>query len=360
MPEYGKFRIMPLNEAAITIAESGKIGALNLLFKRHPYSLAPFILNILAAIPETVPVQTYGQLLPGRHPPSAITLRDRDWVECEKMIDFIERVSKSNESNIQMSSELIVKQCKGLVWPSVTELSLWYKNRARDIDSLSGQLDNCLSMVEFACNKGISELQQFREDILYLSQLIYSDICDDKVNFTISLVAWEHLADYDKFKLMLMGVKEDTVVGRLQGKALPFMRNRSCTTASTSEDFAHNDSFLVRWLKEISKENRLDTCLMVIGEGYRDLQIDGIFKDIAEALEVTLQCIYLCSLTDRWNSMASILSKLPQLTLKGESIDEKFVGVLDIFVSGMILCEANSVTDVLAEGSNSPCFRDLR
>ncbi|XXG59701.1 hypothetical protein AAC387_Pa04g1737 [Persea americana] len=246
--EYGKFRIMPLNEAAITIAESGKIGALNLLFKRHPYSIAPFILNILSAIPETVPVQTYGQLLPGRHPPSTVALRDRDWVECEKMIDFIERVSKDNENNIQMKTELIVKQCKGLVWPSVAELSLWYKNRARDIDSLSGQLDNCLSMVEFACNKGISELQQFCEDILYLSQLIYSDICDDKINFTMSLVAWEQLADYDKFKLMLMGVKEDTVVGRLQEKAIPFTQN---------------------------------------------------------------------SLTDRWNSMASVLSKLPQLTLKG-------------------------------------------
>lgn len=319
--EYGKFRIMPLDEAAITIAESGKIGALNLLFKRHPYSLSPFILNILSAIPETVPVQTYGQLLPGRHPPSTVTLRDRDWVECEKMIDFIERVPKDNENNIQMKTELIVKQCKGLVWPSVVELSLWYKNRARDIDSLSGQLDNCLSMVEFACNKGVSELQQFREDILYLSQLIYSDICDDKINFTMGLVAWEQLADYDKFKLMLMGVKEDTVVGRLQEKAIPFMQNKSCTTASVSEDFSQNDSFLVRWLKEISEENKLDIFLMVIEEGC--LQIDGIFKDVAEVLEVTLQCIYLCSLTDRWNSMASVLSKLPQLTLKGESfIDE--------------------------------------
>ena len=137
----------------------------------------------------------------------------------------------------------------------------------------------------------------------------------------MSLVAWEQLADYDKFKLMLMGVKEDTVVGRLQEKAIPFMQNRSCTTASVSENFSQNDSFLVRWLKEISEGNKLDIFLMVIEEGC--LQIDGIFKDVAEVLEVTLQCIYLCSLTDRWNSMASVLSKLPQLTLKGKSfIDE--------------------------------------
>ncbi|KAF9622425.1 hypothetical protein IFM89_031228 [Coptis chinensis] len=57
--EYSKFRTVPLSETAVAIAESGKIVALNLLFKRHPYSLAPFILSIIAAIPETVPVQSY-------------------------------------------------------------------------------------------------------------------------------------------------------------------------------------------------------------------------------------------------------------------------------------------------------------
>ncbi|KAF8376793.1 hypothetical protein HHK36_031538 [Tetracentron sinense] len=41
--EYGKFRIAPINEIAVNLAEMGKIGALNLLFKRHPYSLAPFM-----------------------------------------------------------------------------------------------------------------------------------------------------------------------------------------------------------------------------------------------------------------------------------------------------------------------------
>lgn len=317
VPDYCKFRAVPINEASLTIAESGKIGALNLLFKRHPYSLAPFILNILSAIPETVPVQTYCQLLPGRSPPSTVSLRDRDWVECEKMIDFIERVAKNNESSIQVRTELILKQCKGFVWPSVAELSLWYKKRARDIDSLSGQLHNCLSMVDFACKKGISDLQRFHEDISYLYQLVYPDVCDDEINFTMSLVSWEQLADYEKFKIMLKGVKEETVVERLQERAIPFLRDRSCNVASASEDCGKTDSFLVRWLKEIAIENKLDICLIIIEEACRDLQGNWIFKDEFEAVEVTLQCIYLCSLTDRWNSMASILSKVSQITSKG-------------------------------------------
>ncbi|KAG0502427.1 hypothetical protein HPP92_002499 [Vanilla planifolia] len=81
--EYGSFRVVPIAEAAVNLAESGKIGALKLLFKRHPYSLCPVILNVLSVIPETVPVQSYDQLLPGRTPPVAIALRQTDWVECE-------------------------------------------------------------------------------------------------------------------------------------------------------------------------------------------------------------------------------------------------------------------------------------
>ncbi|XP_077221855.1 MAG2-interacting protein 2-like [Tasmannia lanceolata] len=316
--EYGKFRIVPLNEAAVTLAESGKIGALNLLFKRHPYSLSPFILVILAAIPETIPVQTYGQLLPGRSPPSTVTLRDKDWVECEEMINFLDRNSKNNESSVQVRTELIMKHSPGFVWPSVAELSLWYKNRARDIDSLSGLLDNCLSMVEIACQKGIVELERYYEDISYLSQLIYSDVCDEEMNFSMSLAAWEQLSDYEKFKMMLKGVNEETIVTRLREKTIPFMQNRS-SKDQMMEDQSSTDSFLVRWLKEIAAVNKLDICLKVIEDGCGNFQIDGIFKDEVEAIEIALYCIYACTLTDKWNTMASILSKLPPITLRGKA-----------------------------------------
>uniref|UniRef100_A0ACD5ZJK6 Uncharacterized protein n=1 Tax=Avena sativa TaxID=4498 RepID=A0ACD5ZJK6_AVESA len=70
--EYNKFRLTPLVETAIALAESGKIGALNLLMKRHPYTISSDILHVLSAIPETIAVQTYSQLLPGKYPPSIV------------------------------------------------------------------------------------------------------------------------------------------------------------------------------------------------------------------------------------------------------------------------------------------------
>ncbi|PSS04479.1 MAG2-interacting protein [Actinidia chinensis var. chinensis] len=320
--EYNKFRHMPINEAAVTLAESGKIGALNLLFKRHPYSLTPFMLEILAAIPETVPVQSYGQLLPGNSPPSSISLREKDWVECQDMLTFVSRPPENHESCILLRTEHITKQCLGSSWPSTAELSIWYKSRARDMDSLSGQLDNCLALVDFACRKGIYELQQFHEDISYLHQLIYSDGNGYEVNFTMSLVAWEQLSDFEKFKMMLKEVREESVVERLRKTAIPFMQNRFHIMTSISEDTVldeHStadwkaDSFLVRWLKEIASENKLDICLKVIDEGCKDFQSNSIFRDNAETVDCSLQCIYMCNNTDEWSTMASILSKLPEV-----------------------------------------------
>ncbi|XP_052190768.1 MAG2-interacting protein 2 isoform X2 [Diospyros lotus] len=329
--EYSKFRCMPINEAAAKLAESGKIGALNLLFKRHPFSLTPFMLEILAAIPETVPVQTYRQLLPGSSPPLSVTLREKDWVECQEMVAFINKLPESHETGIQLRTEPIMKQCVGFSWPSTDELSIWYKNRARDMDSLSGQLDNCLSLIDFACHKGIHELQQFLNDISYLHQLIYSDGSGNEASFHMSLITWEQLSDYEKFKMMLHGVKEENVVERLHEKAIPFMKNRLDIMMLNSRVVVMDDhsttekkvdSFLVRWLKEIASENKLDICLKVIEEGCLDFQNNSIFRNKAEAVDCALQCIYLCTNTDRWSTMTSILLKLPEMQDSEECVEE--------------------------------------
>ncbi|XP_059316602.1 MAG2-interacting protein 2 [Lycium ferocissimum] len=314
LQEYKKFCNLPIKEAAIALAESGKIGALNLLFKRHPYSLTSSLLDVLAAIPETLPVQTYGQLLPGSSPPPSISLREEDWVECDEMVTFIiSRVPESHESYTQIRTEPIVKQFLGSQWPSVSELSSWYKKRARDIDTLSGQLDNSMCLIDFACRKGISQLQPFLEEISYLHQLIYSEE-NEKMNFSMSLTIWESLPDYERFKLMLMGVREDTVIKRLHTKAIPFMKKRFPSMTVHSRDDKTDcsaGSFLVRWLKEIASENKLEMCSVVIEEGSREVQTNNFFQNDAEVVDCALQCIYACSVTDQWSTMASILSKLP-------------------------------------------------
>uniref|UniRef100_A0A0A0M3A9 Sec39 domain-containing protein n=1 Tax=Cucumis sativus TaxID=3659 RepID=A0A0A0M3A9_CUCSA len=319
--EYSSFRMKPIKEAAINLAKNGKIGALNLLFKRHTYSMSPFLLEILSAIPETVPVQTYLQLLPGRSPPTSIAVREEDWVECQKMLNFIMKLPENHELSSQIKTEPIVKKYRGLIWPSISELAMWFMKRARDIDTLSGQLDNCLCLLDYANQKGIHELQEFYVDVSYLHQLIYSEGSDE--NICINLVSWEQLSSYEKFKLMLKGTNEESVIRRLVEKAVPFMRKRSADMTSVTKgqqeesDFLENldmtESFLVKWMKELASENKLEICLLVVDEGCRDFETSEFFRNEGEAVDCALQCIYLSTVTDRWSTMADILSKLPQM-----------------------------------------------
>ncbi|XP_071709835.1 MAG2-interacting protein 2 [Rutidosis leptorrhynchoides] len=314
--EYRKFRSLPIKEAATALAESGKIGALNLLFKRHPYSISPCILEVLSAIPETVPVQTYSQLLPGRSPIQVSPLREEDWVESKQMINYINTLPENHESCIQIRTELIVKQLMGYTWPSVNELSIWYKQRARDMDTLSGQLDNCLSLVDTACRKGIIELKEFHELISHLYLLIYDDDVNHDTSFSMSLITWEQLSDYEKFRLMLKGFNEENVINRLCDRAVPFMLKK-CGEEVVDGNV---DSFLVRWLKEVAMENKIEVCLIVIEEGCKEFMGSNFFRNEGEVVDCALQCLYLITATDKWSTMASLLSKLP--ALHGSEVDD--------------------------------------
>ncbi|XP_073123182.1 MAG2-interacting protein 2 [Henckelia pumila] len=329
MQEYGRFRDLPISKVALVLAESGKIGALNLLFKRHPYSLIPSTLEVLAAIPETIPIQSYAQLLPGISAPSTIVLRDEDWVECEKMVSFINS-SHSKHETIQIMTEPILMKYTAFQWPSIAELSSWYKKRAREIDELSGQIDSCMHLVDSAIDKGIPELQQFRGDIFYLQQLIYADEIEDERHFSMSLAAWEQLPDYEKFKLMLMGVREDNVISRLNKMALPFVHKvLSLNTFSENEGYLvldrDVDSFLDRWLKEIAAQNKLELCLTIVEEAWRGFVNNQFFKNETQLVDCSLECIYLCTDVNQWSTMSAILSKLPQMRdLSGEEIKQRF------------------------------------
>ncbi|PUZ47434.1 hypothetical protein GQ55_7G164600 [Panicum hallii var. hallii] len=314
--EYSKFRSMPLVETAIALAESGKIGALNLIFKRHPYTISSKILRVLSAIPETVAVQTYSQLLPGKSPPSVVILRDGDWVECEQMVSYISNCPTQLDKIGEIKTEILVKLSAGFSWPSVAELCDWYKNRARDIDCLSGQLENCLATIELACQKGIVELQPFFDDIKCLYQVVYSNELNE---FIMNLVTWEDLPGYEKFKIILKGVKEDTVIQRLEENAIPFMKKRF-HLISSSHEHKQEESYLVRWLKEVAAEHDLSICLAVVENGCGESPIYGLFKDLAEMIETAVHCIYMCNATNQWNTMSSILSKLLHKTKREKSL----------------------------------------
>ena len=135
----------------------------------------------------------------------------------------------------------------------------------------------------------------------------------------MNIVTWEDLPGYEKFKIILKGVKEDSVVQRLEENAIPFMKKRF-HLISSSHEHKQEESYLVRWLKEVASENDLSICLAVVENGCGESPIYGLFKDLAEMIETAVHCIYMCSATNQWNTMSSILSKLLHKTKREKSL----------------------------------------
>ncbi|KAI9111037.1 hypothetical protein K1719_017912 [Acacia pycnantha] len=102
-------------------------------------------------------------------------MREDNWVECDEMIRFINESVNSHDISIQVKTEPIVKHSARFSWPTTKELSKWYKDRARAMDSLTGQLDNCLSLLDFAICK-VSKGESISE--IHMSTFLFLCILD--------------------------------------------------------------------------------------------------------------------------------------------------------------------------------------
>ncbi|KAL3677465.1 hypothetical protein R1sor_027413 [Riccia sorocarpa] len=317
--EYRIFRSAPLKTVGIRLAERGKTGALALLFSRHTYSLAPHILELLDAIPETVPPSTYSQLLPDVSPPKPFPPRkNEDLVENLDILKALKSGKRSFEENemelsLEESTEHVVKLSKGLKWPAKTEVISWYLRRAREIDQASGLLENTLSLLELGVAKGLNELESLSKEVSDLMAIMFTGDSEDVVlSFTLS--DWERLSKYEKFKLILDGAGEDNVVERLREQAVPFMpKERGSTSLPALKSDSPTPSFLVTWLREAAEDNKFSLCAAVLVDCSKEPKEHGFFQGDEELAQVALDGIYSCAQTeeDAWRRMSWVLQSLP-------------------------------------------------
>lgn len=325
--DYIVFRSSPLPDVALKLAESGKTGALGLLYKRHMYSLTPCLFKMLDAIPETIAPHNYAQLLPqSRQPHPYIAGRERDWVEEEGIVQVIEKYDSIDEEvspvRLQDSTEHVVKACIGFVWPLEEEIAEWYKRRAGVIDRVSGQLENALTLLDLGKQKGLTSLGDLWEDLSTLHWVIYNNSeADDDMEMNLSLQGWQQLTNYEKFQAMLKGVNESNVLDRLREKGVPFMNHKTSRKAPsvTDDQQEQEESLLVKWMKEIARKNQLQICAIIFMEACKvSVGSNWLFESDVECIKAGLDCVYACTGVDQWDLMMSVLSKLSIICLQSQ------------------------------------------
>ncbi|KAM7251056.1 hypothetical protein ACFE04_022939 [Oxalis oulophora] len=131
---------------------------------------------------------------------------------------------------------------------------------------------------------------------------MYSDE-NDGTCVNMNLIAWEQLSEYEKFRTMLKSVKDET--SKLQEKTIiPFMKNRK------------DETLLVRWLKGITLESKIDICLLVIEEDKWRTMID-IHSYTHARKDETLLVRWLKGITleNKWSTMIDIIKASPKASL---------------------------------------------
>lgn len=315
--EYAYFCSANLQIVACEYAEGGRIGALDVLFKRHRYSLAPSVLSVLDALPETLAPHSYSKLLPEVSAPQAFLVRgDCDWVENKKTVARLNSVRDTlghmvGDVNLLESTEHMINLAQGLSWPAESEIVEWYRNRARTIDRISGQLENSLSLLDWGQRKGVKGLDSLFEDVSDLIKVVLTSEKSEDSTLILDLEAWESLSPYKKFQVMLEGAQADSIVDRLRELALPFLHRlqRQLSPPSRTESSESRSSMLATWLRDAAQQNNLELCAAVFEEASNGSHGNGLFASESEMVGVAVDCIYLCPALDRWPLMKTILAR---------------------------------------------------
>ncbi|KAG1678031.1 hypothetical protein FOA52_000827 [Chlamydomonas sp. UWO 241] len=155
---FNAFRHAELLEAAVQYAASGDVSSLTVLLQHHPVVLAPHLLELLDALPESLDPRLYASLLPKADGACGVSPRQSprppDWVEGE---DTVTQLLENEYTVLLSSTEHVLLTYQGGVpsLPSPDAVSEWYASRALLLDGAAGQLAHAVTLLEAAVARGV-------------------------------------------------------------------------------------------------------------------------------------------------------------------------------------------------------------
>ncbi|KNC97239.1 uncharacterized protein SPPG_07625 [Spizellomyces punctatus DAOM BR117] len=323
---FAWFRDCDLVVQAINYATTKNIPALQQLFTRHGREVLPFRLGILKQLPETADPREYAHLLPVIDGHSGqemewqvIPWRKPDWTESDTVRDFIGIVEEGNE---QESEEVLPTGCRQYNYPASLEVIRdWYRERAGEVEGLSGQVDFALELIRSGIDNNVTGLEDLAEDLQTLSELIYDCYSpDSKAALDLSLDRLCSLYPGEVVRLFLVEAETRTVVSIMDRFVLPFLSRqalrwerqlREGNEMVPPEPQEAIRNILHEWLIEVADEH-LDWCVAVFetfsATPTGNHRIIGSRKDLAD---LSMQCAYRCTRTNALGEFRKLLKSIP-------------------------------------------------
>jgi len=390
--EFLRFRSCDLLTAAKEYMRDENFSAVEVLLAHHLDVLVPHLLEILSQCPETTPPSHYEQLLPpflSLKEKQTVRSREPDWVEDEAILGLLGIRSKNAQRQIYSmlhasfapsgganqldfrNSEDVYHNSSGqdLVTPSEVEaddasveqsfLELssdrvrhWYQERAKEIDLVSGQLENAQILIECGIRRGVQGLEGIHSDLVTLSSLVYDEEADGhhekqqssskKVetqgsasDICISFLHFHKLNGDEKLHLLLAGSTNETLIRNIRVRALPFLE-RVREHHSEEEDAGEVDVLLLRrWMVNMARGDRFHWCSLIIqaSRPAKDNPEDcRIIKSREQLMRTALEVIYSCPETTPsvLRQMNVIFESLPERSPEASSEELELQDQVDL------------------------------
>ncbi|ELT90143.1 hypothetical protein CAPTEDRAFT_162693 [Capitella teleta] len=302
---FQEFRSQNIVQLATDYARMGDIRALDIIFANHGAELNEHRLAILSNFPETLSPNVYAELLPeiGEESNEMVDLpfepwRKLDWCQedfCKKNLNLPTEDSASFLYDLNPE----FKKFRGLRL-SAQQVGEWYKLRALEIECLSCQVDNSLSLIRNAQQRNIKGLESLQDDFVVMETLVYECLVGTEFTFAQLL----KMSNIEKLKLMMSLSSTEMYTKNLHRWLLPFLQRVDEREANASH------TLLREYLISMATDD-LSLCLKVFEASKANLRYP-IIIDEAELMSLALECIYASKRDDQVSYAFGILECLPQ------------------------------------------------
>lgn len=172
LSEYGGFNLerRSMNKRIKSVVDA------QILLERHIFTIYENYFEILNELPETLETEKWIHLLPRPNTPPAQLHkphRSMDRLETKATLEIIQ---SSEQHSLEATELLLSHQSKSSRSFSADEISSWCIERAKSMDSTTGQLSTVKEFLEQVMSRGTHvEVQQALNDAIVLSSTIKED-----------------------------------------------------------------------------------------------------------------------------------------------------------------------------------------
>eukprot|EP00117_Sycon_ciliatum_P023048 scpid5108/ scgid19701/ Neuroblastoma-amplified sequence; Neuroblastoma-amplified gene protein homolog len=297
---FRKFRDANLVQSALQFAQAAEWKSVDALFCLHGDETLPHRLAILSHFPETMDPKEYKYLLPELSERGDVVefigedQRPRDWAE-----ELLERTygAHTDAGEFLYTDTPSLAAFRGkLTSPVVTH---WYKQRAVQIESLAGLVENSLKLITLGTERNVKGLDGLHADLLTLETLVYECGHDVTLKRLLSMPLSEQL------ELILSRAQSDDsamFVRDVRCWAMPLLKN-----AEKRGGRASGADLLADYLLKRAKDDlRLPLAVFEASVGSKP-----IIDDKANLVRIALSCIYACESEDQLSLSDAIVRCLP-------------------------------------------------